>query len=141
MAPRCWERAPSTTSDSVIRRCRTRYPVCPKADATARFMSTCPRPTDVFKAAGENMSETTRYVALIDGKPGAYGVIFPDLPGCTAMGKTIDKDGGAASALASTSGANVVASRTRSPPAAESPLGEFTQGVASFLHNSPSNGH
>jgi len=31
-----------------------------------------------------------RYIALIDGKAGAYGVIFPDLPGCTAMGKTMD---------------------------------------------------
>jgi hypothetical protein len=25
----------------------------------------------------------TRYVALLDGKPGAYGVVVPDLPGCT----------------------------------------------------------
>jgi len=32
-----------------------------------------------------------RYVALIDGKAGAYGVTFPDLPGCTAMGKTMDE--------------------------------------------------
>ena len=31
-----------------------------------------------------------RYVALIDGKAGAYGVSFPDLPGCAAMGKSID---------------------------------------------------
>ncbi|HSZ73726.1 MAG TPA: type II toxin-antitoxin system HicB family antitoxin [Rhizomicrobium sp.] len=31
-----------------------------------------------------------RYIALIDGKTGAYGVVFPDLPGCTAMGKTMD---------------------------------------------------
>ena len=31
-----------------------------------------------------------RYVALIDGKAGAYGVSFPDLPGCTAMGSSID---------------------------------------------------
>jgi predicted RNase H-like HicB family nuclease len=31
-----------------------------------------------------------QYFALIDGKAGAYGVVFPDLPGCTAMGKTID---------------------------------------------------
>lgn len=31
-----------------------------------------------------------RYIALIDGKAGAYGVVFPDLPGCTAMGKTTD---------------------------------------------------
>ena len=32
-----------------------------------------------------------RYIALIDGKPGAYGVTFPDLPGCTAMAKTVDQ--------------------------------------------------
>jgi predicted RNase H-like HicB family nuclease len=32
----------------------------------------------------------TRYIALIDGKAGDYGVVFPDLPGCTAMGKTMD---------------------------------------------------
>jgi predicted RNase H-like HicB family nuclease len=31
-----------------------------------------------------------RYAALIDGKAGAYGLTFPDLPGCTAMGATID---------------------------------------------------
>ena len=31
------------------------------------------------------------YTALIDGKAGAYGVWFPDLPGCTAMGATIDQ--------------------------------------------------
>ncbi len=32
----------------------------------------------------------TRYTVLIDGKAGGYGVVFPDLPGCTAMGTTID---------------------------------------------------
>ncbi|MEX0853757.1 MAG: type II toxin-antitoxin system HicB family antitoxin [Bauldia sp.] len=32
-----------------------------------------------------------RYSALIDGRAGAYGVVFPDLPGCAAMGKTIDQ--------------------------------------------------
>lgn len=31
-----------------------------------------------------------RYFALIDGEPGNYGVAFPDLPGCTAMGVTVD---------------------------------------------------
>jgi predicted RNase H-like HicB family nuclease len=31
-----------------------------------------------------------RYVALVDGSPGAYGVVVPDLPGCTSGGKTID---------------------------------------------------
>jgi predicted RNase H-like HicB family nuclease len=33
----------------------------------------------------------TRYVALIDGKHGAYGVVVPDLPGCTSGGKTTDQ--------------------------------------------------
>ena len=32
-----------------------------------------------------------RYLALIDGRPGAYGVVFPDAPGCAAMGKTLDE--------------------------------------------------
>lgn len=31
-----------------------------------------------------------RYTVLIDGEPGGYGVVFPDLPGCTAMGDTIE---------------------------------------------------
>ena len=32
-----------------------------------------------------------RYTALLDGEAGAYGVVFPDLPGCTAMADTIDE--------------------------------------------------
>ena len=32
-----------------------------------------------------------RYPALIDGEAGGYGVVFPDLPGCVAMGSTIDE--------------------------------------------------
>lgn len=32
-----------------------------------------------------------RYIAVVDGKGGAYGVSFPDAPGCTAMGKTMDE--------------------------------------------------
>jgi predicted RNase H-like HicB family nuclease len=31
------------------------------------------------------------YVALVDGKPGAFGVVFPDCPGCTAMGRTVEE--------------------------------------------------
>jgi predicted RNase H-like HicB family nuclease len=31
-----------------------------------------------------------RYFALLDGKPGNYGVVVPDLPGCTSAGKTAD---------------------------------------------------
>jgi predicted RNase H-like HicB family nuclease len=34
--------------------------------------------------------QVTRYVALVDGKPGAFGVVFPDCPGCTAMGHTVE---------------------------------------------------
>lgn len=34
---------------------------------------------------------STRYVAIVDGKRGGYGVVIPDLPGCTAMGKTMDE--------------------------------------------------
>lgn len=32
-----------------------------------------------------------RYTALVDGESGGFGVVFPDLPGCTAMGDTIDE--------------------------------------------------
>jgi predicted RNase H-like HicB family nuclease len=28
---------------------------------------------------------------LVDGEDGAYGVVFPDLPGCVAMGHTVDE--------------------------------------------------
>ena len=32
-----------------------------------------------------------RYIALVDGKAGAYGVTVPDLPGCTSGGTTTDE--------------------------------------------------
>ena len=32
-----------------------------------------------------------RYPALIDGEEGAYGVVFPDIPGVGAMGCTVDE--------------------------------------------------
>jgi predicted RNase H-like HicB family nuclease len=35
--------------------------------------------------------KTMRYTVLIDGKKGAYGVVVPDLPGCTAMGGTVEE--------------------------------------------------
>ncbi len=31
-----------------------------------------------------------RYTALIDGTRNAYGVVFPDLPGCVAMGRSVE---------------------------------------------------
>ena len=30
-------------------------------------------------------------VALVHGKPGAYGISFPDFPGCIAGGETVDE--------------------------------------------------
>jgi predicted RNase H-like HicB family nuclease len=32
-----------------------------------------------------------RYVALVDGRAGAYGLTVPDLPGCTSGGSTTDE--------------------------------------------------
>jgi predicted RNase H-like HicB family nuclease len=32
-----------------------------------------------------------RYIGIVDGEKGAYGIVFPDLPGCTSMGETIDQ--------------------------------------------------
>jgi predicted RNase H-like HicB family nuclease len=32
-----------------------------------------------------------RYIAWLDGEAGAYGIAFHDLPGCTAMGTTVDE--------------------------------------------------
>ena len=31
------------------------------------------------------------YPALIDGEDGAYGVVFPDIPGVAAMGDTVEE--------------------------------------------------
>ena len=33
----------------------------------------------------------TRYVGLVDGEAGGYGIVFPDLPGCTSMGATVEE--------------------------------------------------
>ena len=38
------------------------------------------------------------FFALLDGGPGAYGVAFPDCPGCTAMG--VDENEAYANAIA-----------------------------------------
>jgi predicted RNase H-like HicB family nuclease len=32
----------------------------------------------------------SRYVALVDGEPGSFGVVVPDLPGCTSAGETVE---------------------------------------------------
>ena len=32
----------------------------------------------------------TQYIGLLDGEAGGYGIAFPDLPGCAAMGDTLD---------------------------------------------------
>ena len=33
----------------------------------------------------------SRYVVVVDGEPGAYGIWVPDMPGCTSMGGTMDE--------------------------------------------------
>jgi predicted RNase H-like HicB family nuclease len=33
----------------------------------------------------------TFYVALIDGESGAFGVVVPDLSGCTSAGGTVEE--------------------------------------------------
>lgn len=32
----------------------------------------------------------SRYIGILDGKAGAYGIVIPDLPGCNAGGATIE---------------------------------------------------
>ena len=58
---------------------------------------------------------TTRYVALLDGKAGAYGVVFPDLSGCTAMGRTQDQALANAASAASEWAEAVMATNGRIP--------------------------
>lgn len=33
----------------------------------------------------------SRYTVLLDGKAGSYGVVFPELNGCVAMGATVEE--------------------------------------------------
>ena len=42
------------------------------------------------KPVGNQEVFMARYVAIVDGKPGAFGVVIPDLPGCTSGGRTVD---------------------------------------------------
>lgn len=42
-------------------------------------------------SALEGIENMVSYPALVDGEQGAYGVVFPDLPGCVAMGNTVDE--------------------------------------------------
>jgi predicted RNase H-like HicB family nuclease len=32
-----------------------------------------------------------RYIVLVDGSAGAFGVVVPDLPGCTSAGSSMDE--------------------------------------------------
>jgi predicted RNase H-like HicB family nuclease len=41
------------------------------------------------RVGGEYGQLQLSYTGLIDGKAGAYGVVFPNLPGCVAIGATI----------------------------------------------------
>jgi predicted RNase H-like HicB family nuclease len=58
-----------------------------------------------------------RYIALVDGEIGAYGVAFPDAPGCTAMGATLDEAlRNAGEALAEWIADEIAAGREPAPP-------------------------
>lgn len=58
-----------------------------------------------------------RFVALIDGEAGAYGVSFPDAPGCTAMAETQEEAlNAAADALAEWVGDELADGRRAPPP-------------------------
>src|SRR5262249_17794425 len=56
-----------------------------------------PEPLDAAIISAPDRAESRmeelkmHYVVLIDGKPGAYGVVVPDFFGCTTMGKTIEE--------------------------------------------------
>src|SRR6202521_1204655 len=39
----------------------------------------------------ERRCSMSRYVALVDGRAGAIGVVVPDLPGCSSGGATVDE--------------------------------------------------
>jgi predicted RNase H-like HicB family nuclease len=41
-------------------------------------------------AGNDKEADVARYVAIVDGKPGAFGVVIPDLPGCTSGGGTVE---------------------------------------------------
>jgi predicted RNase H-like HicB family nuclease len=45
---------------------------------------------DMMRVESTMIKSTTRYVVVLDGKLGAFGMWVPDMPGCTSMGKTLD---------------------------------------------------
>src|SRR6201999_4246331 len=48
--------------------------------------------TSPFAPAGRNKELImARYVALVDHDKAGFGVVFPDAPGATAMGHTLDE--------------------------------------------------
>lgn len=65
----------------------------------------------------------TRYVALIDEADGAYGVMFPDAPGCTAMGDSQEEAiSNAADALSEWIADELAEGRAMPPPRSVSEL-------------------
>jgi HicB_like antitoxin of bacterial toxin-antitoxin system len=63
---------------------------CPR-----RGIERCPRgsrdKSPKSRVGGEYGKLHLSYTGLIDGKAGAYGVVFPNFPGCVAIGATIDE--------------------------------------------------
>ena len=74
-----------------------------------------------------------RYTVLIDGDAGAYGVVFPDLPGCSAMAPTIDAALSAAAASVSDWINAVEAKGGTAPPPSTADVLRHDPDVASAL--------
>ena len=76
-----------------------------------------------------------RFIALVDGRKGAYGVSFPDAHGCTAMGATLEEaTGNAATALSEWVNDEIVAGRKRPRPRSADALREDRE-VASAIRS------
>jgi predicted RNase H-like HicB family nuclease len=51
----------------------------------------CKKPRKSEVGLKRQVARMTHYIGLMDGEKGGYGVVFPDFPGCTAMGVTADE--------------------------------------------------
>jgi predicted RNase H-like HicB family nuclease len=79
----------------------------------------------------------SRYVAIVDGGPGAYGVSFPDAPGCVAMGETVDEAIRNAGAALAEWSADVLADGGQLPPPRELEELQHDDDVLAILAEGP----
>ena len=72
---------------------RTREPMCLCCLIDGIEETGIERQISPYRSAGvkKQWHYGVRYIALVDGMAGAYGVVVPDLPGCTSAGSTTDE--------------------------------------------------